>query len=259
MKRLLLNIYIWLSFTIVTLLFFGILPLCLLVYVGISRRPLDFAIRWAINIYGWILVKIVPFLAPVEVEYRTGKFSLPAILVANHNSAIDPYLFGALLIDASFITTWPFKIPIYGFWMRLAKYVNANEGWEIVSRKSAELLHSGVSMVIWPEGHRSRDGRLGRFKNGAFALALETGYPILPITILGSHKLLPPGKRLISSSHIKLVLHDPIYPDMENDQQEEIIRLRNESRRVIMETLEGEKKQPVSMSYMKGLKREAKC
>lgn len=259
MKRLLLNIYIWLSFTIVTLLFFAILPLYLLIYIGVSRRPLDYTIRWAISVYGWVLVKIVPFLAPVEVQYRTRDLLLPAILVANHSSAIDPYFFGALLIDASFITTWPFKIPVYGFWMHLAKYVNANEGWEIVSRKSAELLRSGVSIIVWPEGHRSRDGRLGRFKNGAFALALETGYPIVPISILGSHKLLPPGQRLISSSHIKLVLHDPIYPDLGNDKQEEIIRLRNEAHRVIKETLEGEKEQPVSMLDTKGLKREAKC
>ncbi len=259
MKRLLLNIYIWISFTIVTLLFFTLLPLYLLLYFGFGRRSVDFIIRWSISLYGWILVKVIPFLAPVKVESRTEKLPLPAILVANHNSAVDPYFFGALLIDASFITTWPFKIPGYGFCMRLAKYIDANEGWEKVCQKSAELLHSGTSIIVWPEGHRSRDGRLGRFKNGAFALAAETGYPILPICILGSEKLLPPGKRLITPSHIKLIILNPIYPEMSNDQQEEIIKLRNKAHGVIKQTLEEERKRGYFIPHTNCFERGEEC
>lgn len=259
MIQLFLNIYIWIAFIIVTLLFFTILPVYLLFQLIFTRRSLDFVIRWAISIYGWILVKVVPFLAPVKVESRTEKLPLPAILVANHNSAIDPYFFGALLIDASFITTWPFKIPVYGFCMRLARYIDANEGWEKVSQKSAELLRSGVSIIIWPEGHRSRDGSLGRFKNGAFALASQTGFPILPMCILGSEKLLPPGKRLISPSRIKLLLLDPIYPDLNNNQPEEIIRLRNQAYQVIKETLEEGRKQEYLFSFAKSIERGEEC
>jgi 1-acyl-sn-glycerol-3-phosphate acyltransferase len=205
------------------------------------------------------LVKIVPFLAPVKVESHGEKIPLPAIIVANHNSAIDPYFFGALLIDASFITTWPFKIPVYGFCMRLARYIHANEGWEKVCQKSSELLRSGVSIIIWPEGRRSRDGSLGRFKNGAFALAVQTGFPILPICILGSEKLLPPGKRLISPSRVKLIILDPIYSDMNNDQQEEIIKIRNQARQVIKETLEARRKQEYSFSLGKNVERGEEC
>jgi 1-acyl-sn-glycerol-3-phosphate acyltransferase len=257
--RLLLNIYIWVSFIIITLLFFILLPVYLLFHFVFLRGPVDLAIRWAVVIYGWILVKIVPFLAPVIVESRGEKPPLPAILVANHNSAIDPYLFGALLINVSFITTWPFKIPVYGFCMRLARYIDANEGWEKVCQKSAALLRSGVSIIIWPEGHRSRDGSLGRFKNGAFALAVQTGFPILPVCILGSEKLLPPGKRLLSPSRIKLLLLDPIYPNPHNNQLEEIIRLRNQAYRVIKETLEEGRKQDYLFSFAKRIERGEEC
>lgn len=243
MKRLIFNSYFWLTFIVVTLLYFLLLPVYLLLYVGFLRHALDAAIRWAICYYGWVLVKVVPFLAPVKVETRTGKIPQPVILVANHSSAIDPYLYGALLMNVSFVTTWPFKIPIYGLCMRLAGYINANEGWEKVCQKSAKLLQSGTSIIIWPEGHRSRDGRLGRFKNGAFALAVNTGYPLLPLCIIGSEKFLSPGKRLLAPNRVKLVLLDPIYPDLQNDQNQEIIRLRNTTREIIKKTLEEERKQ----------------
>lgn len=262
MKQLLVNIYLWIGFIIVTILFFALLPGYLLLYIVFLRRPIDFIIRRAISLYGWILVKIIPFLAPVQVESRTKKVPIPAIFVANHNSAIDPYFFGALLIDASFITTWPFKIPVYGLCMRLARYIDANEGWEKVSQKSVELLHSGTSIIIWPEGHRSRDGRLGRFKNGAFALAAQTGFPIQPICILGSEKLLPPGKRLISPSRVKLILLEPIYPGnnkYQNNQQEEIIKLRNQAYQAIKETLEEERQQEQLFSFTKSITKGEQC
>ncbi len=258
MKRLLLNIYIWPMFIIVTLIFFTLLPFFLLFYKGLLRQSVDFKLRRAISLYGWILVRLVPFFAPIKVEFKTEKLPFPAILVANHNSALDPYLFGALLIDVSFITTWPFKIPGYGYCMRLARYINANDGWENVYQKSAELLHSGTSIIVWPEGHRSRDGRLGRFKNGAFALAVETGFPLLPVSIIGTDKFLPPGERFLSPSRIKLILHDPIFPDLHNDQKQEIIKLRNTVKEVIKKTLEENKKQ-FGITYAKGFQKGEQC
>ncbi|HEX2952471.1 MAG TPA: lysophospholipid acyltransferase family protein, partial [Bacillota bacterium] len=238
MVKLLLNLYLWLMFMIVTVLALALFPLFLIIYSCLLRRPLDSAIRVGIVVYGWVLVRMVPFFAPVCIESRTEKMTQPAIVVANHNSAVDPYLFGAFLIDACFITTWPFKIPVYGSFMRLAKYINADNGWEEVSRKCTESLRKGTSVIIWPEGHRSRDGRLGRFKNGAFAIAVETGFPLQPVCIIGSRKLLPPGKSIVSPSRIRLVLLDPVYPEKGNGKEEEIIRLRNEVKQVIERTLQ---------------------
>lgn len=236
--RFIFTIYFWFGFLIITLLGLMLFPLFLTGYfIFVERKP-DAAIRWGICIYGWMLVKILPFLAPVTVERRAGTVLDPVIFVSNHNSAIDPYLFGALLQNACFVTSWPFKIPIYGFFMRLAGYINVNDGWKRVGQKCFRMLHEGTSMIIWPEGHRSRDGRMGRFKNGAFALAAETGYPLVPVCILGSGKFLPPGRLLISPTRIKLIILDPIYPEPGNDRQQEIIRLRQQAEKVIRETLE---------------------
>ena len=238
MTQLLLNIYFWPMFVMVTLLGLIILPLFLLIQTVFRRRRIDYAIRYAICVYGWVLVKLVPFFAPVQVQSPTGKLPLPAIMVANHSSAIDPYLFGALLADACFFSTWAFKIPIYGNMMRFAGYVDANEGWDMVSRKGAAMLQSGTSLIIWPEGHRSRDGSLGRFKNGAFALAVQTGFPLLPICIIGAGKFMAPGKSILTPSRIKMILLDPIYPDSNNDPEQEIIKMRNTTRQVILQALQ---------------------
>jgi 1-acyl-sn-glycerol-3-phosphate acyltransferase len=254
LKRLIINIYFWLMFIIVTLLFFAILPLYLLFAIIFKQNKLDSALRSGIVFYGWILVTVIPFLAPVKVESRTEELPLPAIIVANHNSAVDPFLFGALLIEAGFIATWPFKIPVYGLLMRFAQYVNANEGWEKICRKSAAILQSGTSLIIWPEGHRSPDGRLGRFRNGAFFLAVKTGYPILPVCIFGSRKFLPPGKRMMRSSCIKLIVLDPIYPDQQNGEEQEIIKLRKAAHEVIRKTLGEENKQLETVPFLKEAK-----
>lgn len=258
-KQLLFNFYYGSMFTMVTILFFIILPLYLLASIAFFKRKMDAALRRGIVVYGWILVTIVPFFAPVEVESRTGTPQFPAILVANHSSAVDPFLFGALLIDACFIATWPFKIPVYGILMRLARYVSANDGWEIVCRKCAAVLDSGTSIIIWPEGHRSKDGRLGRFRNGAFSLAVKTGFPILPVCIIGSGKFLPPGKKVMCPGKIKLILLDPIFPNVHDNPEEEIIRMRKAAKSVIQKTLD-EHNQPIeTVSDWKSFERGEKC
>jgi 1-acyl-sn-glycerol-3-phosphate acyltransferase len=255
--KLIFTLYFWLMFILVTLIGVLFTPFGLLIFCGLLGRKVDATCRWAICIYGWVLITVVPFLAPVKAESRTGKLPLPAIIVANHNSAIDAYLFGTMLTQICFVTNWAFKIPVYGIFMRLASYINADEGWEKVCLQGAKLLQSGVSIVIWPEGHRSRDGRLGRFKNGAFALAVKTGAPVIPVCILGSRKFLPPGKRLLTPSRVKMIYLDSIYPDPQNNQEQEIIRLRNAAREVIEKTLEAENQLTPTISDSKGLK-EAK-
>ena len=212
MKKLFFNVYFWVAFTFVTLVGFVLLPWIILINVFILGRSLGSALRRAIRFYGWVLVCVIPFMAPVVVENKADKFYFPAILVANHNSAIDPYLFGALPTENCFVTSWPFAIPIYGLLMRFAGYINAEDGWDEIREKGADLLNSGSSLTIWPEGHRSRDGRLGRFRKGAFALAVETGYPVVPVCILGSGEILSPGKRFLSPGKVRLILHDPVYP-----------------------------------------------
>ncbi len=196
------------------------------------RRSLDRFVRHGVRIYGWILVRCIPFMAPVTIEDESGGFDTPAIFVANHNSAVDPYLFGMLPVENAFVTTWPFKIPFYQHVMRMAGYINANEGWDHVFSEAEHLMSQGCSIIIWPEGHRSRDGKLSRFRNGAFQLAYRTGYPIIPVYINGTFHLFPPGKRLLTPSRVSMRIMPPIWPKTSGENAENIRALKIETHSV---------------------------
>lgn len=228
LKKALLNIYLWPTFILVTLVGFILIPFLLAVNCIFLRRPLDSFARRGVRIYGWILVRCVPFMAPVTLEDKSGGFTTPAIFVANHNSAVDPYLFGMLPVENAFVTTWPFKIPLYQHVMGLAGYINANEGWDHVLSEAKRLMAKGCSVIVWPEGHRSRDGQLARFRNGAFQLACQTGYPIIPVCIRGTFRLFPPGKRLLTPSRISMQILPAVRPKNPGDSPENIHALKKE-------------------------------
>ena len=229
MKKILLNLYFWPVFVLLSLLGIGLLPFILLAGRIILRRNIAHSLRLAIGLYGRILVRGVVFMAPVKVYGRLYDIPRPAIFIANHNSAIDPYLFGAIPGEHCFVTSWPFKIPIYGPLMKLAGYINISDGWDTLRQKCRQRLEKGVSVIIWPEGHRSRNGKIGRFRKGAFQLAVETGYPIQPVCIFGSGDVLLPGERFLSPGRVRLRLLAPIYPARKGDLQTRTLELRRQS------------------------------
>ncbi len=253
-KKILLNIYLWPMFFVATIISLILFPLFVLSFI-IRGKKVESAIRLSICVYGWILVKILPFFAPVKVIYKKDKFPSPCIFVANHCSSIDPYLFGALMVDGAFISTWPFKIPVYGFFMKIAKYIDATEGWDTMLKKGKELLEKGASLIIWPEGHRSRTGKLGTFKKGAFAISIETGSPIVPVCILGSGRFMPPGKLLLTPSRIKLIVLEPVYPEIEDDKRLAIKKLRKKVFNILNESLEFYKEKETEKYNLKIFKR----
>ncbi|MGI9101584.1 MAG: lysophospholipid acyltransferase family protein [Terriglobales bacterium] len=142
------------------------------------------------------------------------------IFMSNHVSNLDPPLLIPNLPRQTSILVKKelFRIPILGFAMRAAKLVpvdRSNRDAAIASvREAAEVMQGGFDMTVYPEGTRSPDGRLLPFKKGPFYLALETGFPIVPITLLGTFEISPKGKFFIDSkaAAAQIVFHDPIWP-----------------------------------------------
>jgi len=171
-----------------------------------------------------VLIRLIDPMVSLAVDDRTGGLDLPVIFVVNHHSSVDPFLFGMLPLEMAFITSWPFRIPVYRWFMHLAGYINTADGWSEVDRRGRTLLASGCSLIVWPEGHRSKDGRLRRFRNGAFHLAVRAGRPIVPVCISGTDRLLPPGRRLLVPSRVTVTLLAPISVAAGTGDDDEVVR-----------------------------------
>jgi 1-acyl-sn-glycerol-3-phosphate acyltransferase len=125
-----------------------------------------------------------------------------------------------------------FRLPILGKAMRMADCVpidRHNREAAIASvREAEEIIRRGHHMVVFPEGTRSRDGRLLPFKKGPFYMAMETGVPIVPITLLGTETLLPKGKMLAKPGEVKVIFHSPVDPKNYGDRDALVAAIRQQ-------------------------------
>jgi 1-acyl-sn-glycerol-3-phosphate acyltransferase len=140
------------------------------------------------------------------------------IYMCNHVSNLDPpVVIGWLPKRTSVMAKRElFRIPVLGRAMRMASLVpieRRNKEAAISSvRAAAEVLRSGLSMVVFPEGTRSPDGRLLPFKKGPFYMASETGVPILPVTVLNTDRMLPKNSFQLRPGTATIVFHRPVSP-----------------------------------------------
>ena len=154
------------------------------------------------------------------------------IFMSNHVSNIDPPLLIPLLPRRVTVMVKKelFKLPILGRAMRMADFVpidRSNRDAAIGSvREAATIVRKGLDLVVFPEGTRSPDGRLLPFKKGSFYLAMDTGVPIVPVTILGTEELLPKGSVLARPGKVSIVFHSPIDPKGFTDRDELVEAVR---------------------------------
>jgi len=137
------------------------------------------------------------------------------VFVANHQSIYDiPILFWSLPYQLRIIAKESLgRIPFLGWHLR-------RSGHMLVDRRhpeptkifkwASQLASHGLSLIVFPEGTRSRDGRVGRFKGGSFYLALEAGLPVVPISVVGSRHVMLKGRVTTYPGDVRLVVHEPI-------------------------------------------------
>jgi 1-acyl-sn-glycerol-3-phosphate acyltransferase len=159
----------------------------------------------------------------------------PHILVANHASQLDiPLLFAALPIPIRFLAKRSlFYIPIFGWSLALARFVPVDRGSSRKARRSidraARRVRRGRSLVIFPEGTRSADGAIKKFKSGAFVMGVKSGVPILPLAIRGSFEVVPKSTLAVTPGPIELVIGEPIPTDGLAMEDKEPLRKRTEA------------------------------
>jgi 1-acyl-sn-glycerol-3-phosphate acyltransferase len=148
------------------------------------------------------------------------------IFMSNHVSNLDPPVLVPLIPRRTSVLAkkeiW--RIPILGKALDLAEIVpvernNRDAALQSI-RRAGEVMRHGINMTIYPEGTRSPDGRLLPFKKGPFHLAAETGFPIVPVTILGTEEMMPKGQNIVKSGTATLVFHSPIDPKQFSTREE---------------------------------------
>jgi 1-acyl-sn-glycerol-3-phosphate acyltransferase len=138
------------------------------------------------------------------------------IYMCNHQSNFDiPVLLGYLMVQFRWLAKAElFKIPLFGYAMQRAGYISIDRS----DRKSAFLslnqaastIRNGVSVVIFPEGTRSLDGKIRNFKKGGFVLAVDAGVPVVPVVIHGTRAIMAKKKLRITHGEVRVDIQNPI-------------------------------------------------
>lgn len=140
------------------------------------------------------------------------------IFMSNHVSDLDPPILLPHIPGrtSALAKNQLFKVPILGRALDMAEIVPVerdNRDAAIQSIKRAgEVMQHGIHMTVYPEGTRSADGRLLPLKKGPFHLAAETGFPIVPVTMLGTFEMMPKGTYACKGGTATVVFHPPIDP-----------------------------------------------
>ncbi|MGA6924621.1 MAG: lysophospholipid acyltransferase family protein [Desulfosarcina sp.] len=138
------------------------------------------------------------------------------IYMPNHQSNADiPLLLGRLPVQFRWLAKEElFKIPIFGRAMRGVGYISidrSNRKSAFASlERAARTIRNGTSVLIFPEGTRSRDGNILPFKKGGFVLSVDAGVPIVPIIIRGTGSIIPKGHFMIRPAPVSMRILDPV-------------------------------------------------
>jgi 1-acyl-sn-glycerol-3-phosphate acyltransferase len=209
--------YKWLvffPFLIATTLVCGFLAVFLL---SVSVSP-----KLVSNLCGARWSRINSLMTPICVSVA-GKSNIDPVcsyvIVSNHQSHYDVFvLYGWLGVDFKWVMKKELrKVPALGVACEKLDHIfidRSDKGTALKSLNDAKkIIRNGTSVIFFPEGTRSRTGEMGEFKKGAFIMALDLGIPILPITITGTNKILPPGTVNLMPGRVTMTIHKPISVD----------------------------------------------
>lgn len=197
---------------IYTLLTILLIPLLLFCYPIKFAQPIILIAKWVF----WVGQKILGIRLDASGIERIDK-RVPYVFMANHLSLIDgPLLF---MLIPQFVRVLlkkeAFRIPVIGQAMRQVGFVSVDRkglkgGKKSIDRATRMIKEKGISFLIFPEGTRSRDGKLQPFKRGGFFLAVNSQVPIFPVSINGSYALMPKGSFFAKKGKVGVIFHPPV-------------------------------------------------
>jgi 1-acyl-sn-glycerol-3-phosphate acyltransferase len=173
-------------------------------------RVVDLARLWS---------RAVLWVAGVRVNVEARGKLVPGqayVFMANHLSTVDIWaLFVALPVRVRMIAKKQLsRIPLFGWAMLAGRFIFIDRANAIAARRSIDeakrRIRGGHSVLLFPEGTRSRDGKLGAFKKGGFHLAIDSGVPVVPLAILGTRECMPRDSLLLRAGPVHVVIGEPV-------------------------------------------------
>lgn len=191
--------------------------------------------------------RLLAWITPMFVRVK-GRENIDAtqsyVVVANHASHYDILvLYGWLDVDFKWVMKQELrKIPILGYACDLIGHIyidRSNVKAAIASLEQArEKIVNGTSVLFFPEGTRSRTGRMRKFKKGAFRMALDLKLPVLPVSIVGTNRILPGKSLSLLPGRAKMIIHPPIPTGGYSEQN--LKELMDQTREIIQAGIDGE-------------------
>ncbi|MBE0678226.1 MAG: 1-acyl-sn-glycerol-3-phosphate acyltransferase [Bacteroidales bacterium] len=210
------SFWVWFSSILFVILAFPVaLILWLLSLAFDSRRLMNN--KWMV-IQGIIVTKMSPFWKVITEGREKIDQDQAYVIVPTHQSMLDIVFFNMLRHRLRWVSKIEvFSVPLLGWEMRMVKYIELVRGNKSsvikMMEQCVESLQDGISVVLFPEGTRSLTGAIGKFKTGAFQLAVKTDKPLLPVLIDGTGEILPKKGLIFGSRRIvRIRVLDPIFP-----------------------------------------------
>ena len=178
----------------------------------------------------------------LPVDIRAG--DRPVIFMSNHESNLDPpVLISAIPVPAVYISKKELKwVPLVGWAAGLGGtiFIDRSRREKAIHgiREAAAQIRGGKTVVIFPEGTRTRTGKLGPFKKGGFAMALEAGVPVVPLATVGGFRALPPGSLRLRPGRYTIQVGSPVDPRAFPDRDALLLEVRRRIEQLV-ETARG--------------------
>lgn len=209
------------------LLFFPWTLLCLLLAITASLRGQSASHR-----VGIFWGKSCLLLAGLKLKVRGAEHipkNQPVIYISNHQGNFDiPILYAGLPLQFRWLAKQElFKLPLFGSAMQRSGYIPIDRSDRRTTMRSinaaAKRIQDGASVIIFPEGTRSPDGQLQRFKKGALLLAIKAKVPVVPVTIRGSYQIQQKNSIMIHGGKPEVIISPPLATaDLTTSQIEEL-------------------------------------
>ena len=197
------------------LLFLIAIPLIFLLLIVTWGRSTDFIIKY----FAPAIARPVLWVLGITFtrKFHEGMYSGPAVYIINHSSTLDiPVMMSVAIPKIRFVAKWELQyFPFFFLAGRLTGQVfikrqNSEKAIATLQKTYERLKKNQLSIMLAPEGSRKHEGVIGPFKKGAFRMAIDLGYPMVPIYFEGNDKLSLGGSLFAKSGEITAHIHPPI-------------------------------------------------